>query len=260
MKKKLKVSILIANYNNEQFIDQCIKSLLNQSYKNIEIIFHDDSSSDNSLKNISKYKKIKIIRNKVRGKFGSYNQLAACEKSFKKSQGDIIFFLDSDDFFKKNKINNIVKAFNSNKDLPAIFDLPIFNFNKENYYRKNKKKIISNFWPYVPPQSCISIRRKNLKKIFKSINFRKYPDIWMDFRIAIYLKYISKNFYVLNDNLTYYRQTANTVSSKFKFLSKPWWIRRMQAHNYIEYYFRKNNILYQRNFDFYLTKIINKFI
>ena len=260
MKKKLKVSILIANYNNEKFIDQCIKSLLNQTYKNIEIIFHDDFSNDNSLKKISKYKKIKVIKNKKRGKFGSFNQMAACKRLFNKSKGDFIFFLDSDDYFKKKKVNDILKAFNSNKDIVAIFDLPIFNYNKKNYYKKNKKKIINNFWPYIPPQSCIAIRRKNFKKIFKSINFKKYPDIWMDFRIAIYLKYISKNFFIFNRNLTYYRQSANTVSSKFKFLSISWWIRRMQAHNYIKYYFKKNNILYRRNFDFYLTKIINKFI
>ena len=260
MKKKLKASILIANYNNEQFIDQCIKSLLHQNYKNIEIIFHDDFSNDNSLKKISKYKNIKIIKNKVRGKFGSYNQMAACKRSFKKSRGDIIFLLDSDDYFKKNKINEVVKVFNSNKNLTAIFDLPIISYNKINYYKKNKKKFISNFWPYVPPQSCISIRRKYLNKILKSINFKKYPDIWMDFRIAIYLKHISKNFTVLDNNLTYYRQSENTVSSKFKYLSISWWMRRMQAHEYIQYYFKKNNIFYAKNFDFYLTKIINKFI
>ena len=64
MKKQIKASVLIANYNNQKFIDQCIKSLLNQTYQKIEIIFHDDYSKDNSIKEIEKYKSIKIIKNK----------------------------------------------------------------------------------------------------------------------------------------------------------------------------------------------------
>ena len=50
------------------------------------------------------------------------------------------------------------------------------------------------------------------------------------------------------------------VSSKFKFLSIPWWKRRKQAHEYVKYFFKKNNILYQKNLDYFLTFIVNLFI
>ena len=260
MKKQIKASVLIANYNNQKFIDQCIKSLLNQTYQKIEIIFHDDYSKDNSIKEIEKYKSIKIIKNKKKTKFGSFNQLAAYERSFKKSKGDIIFFLDSDDYFKRNKVKEILKIYKLNKNLNAIFDLPILKYDEKNIYVNNKTKLIKNFWPYIPPQSCISIRRKYLNKIFKNIKYKKFPDIWMDFRIAIYLKYITKSFFVLNNNLTYYRQSPNAISSDFKFFSYQWWKRRKQAHEYIVYYFKKNNIFYKKNFDFYLTSLINKFL
>ena len=61
------VSILINNYNKEKYCLRAIKSILNQNYKNIEIIFFDDCSSDNSLINIKKIcrknsKKIRIIK------------------------------------------------------------------------------------------------------------------------------------------------------------------------------------------------------
>ena len=62
--KNYKASILIANYNNEKYLDQCIQSVLKQTYKNIEIIIHDDDSNDNSLKKIETYRKIKLIKNK----------------------------------------------------------------------------------------------------------------------------------------------------------------------------------------------------
>ena len=52
-----KVSILVANYNNEKFLKRAINSLLNQSYKNVEIIVHDDQSTDMSLSILETYKK-----------------------------------------------------------------------------------------------------------------------------------------------------------------------------------------------------------
>ena len=89
--KDIKVSVLIANYNNEQYLTDCIDSIKKQNFKNIEIIIHDDASSDNSIKKISECKNIKIIRNRKRGKYGSYNQMNAYYRAFKKSKGEIFF-------------------------------------------------------------------------------------------------------------------------------------------------------------------------
>jgi len=258
--KNLKVSILIANYNNQYYLEECIKSIKSQTYKNIEVIFHDDFSSDESLNKASKFKNLKIIKNKKRSKFGSFNQMNAYQRAFNKSTGEIIFFLDSDDFFKKNKVKDTVNAFLKNNKISAIFDLPIIKYEKKMKFAKNKKKLLDNYWPYIPPQSCISIRRKYFKKIMNKVNFNLFPDIWMDFRIALYLKYISKNFFILNKNLTFYRQSPKMVSSNFKFLSISWLKRRMQAHNYVKYFYLKNKINYKKNLDYFITAFINLFI
>ena len=254
------MSVLIINYNNDKFIQDCIESIENQTYKNIEIIFHDDSSSDNSIEIISKYKKIKIIKNKIRTIHGAFNQMNAYQRAFQKSKGEIIFLLDSDDFFSKKKIKTIVNYLEANKNIPTIFDLPIIKCKKNLKLIKNKKKIISNFWPYIPPQSCITMRRDNFKKILNQINFKLFPDIWMDFRIALYLKYIEKKFFILNKNLTYYRQSPDMISANFKFLSASWWRRRIQAHNYVEYFFFKKKIKHTKNFDYFLTSFVNYLI
>lgn len=258
--KNLKVSILIANYNNQYFLEECIKSIKSQTYKNIEVIFHDDFSSDESLIKASKFKNLKIIKNKKRGKFGSFNQMNAYQRAFNKSTGEIIFFLDSDDFFKKNKVKDTVNEFLKNNKISAIFDLPIIKYEKKLKFAKNKKKLLDNYWPYIPPQSCISIRRKHFKKMMNKVNFNLFPDIWMDFRIALYLKYISKNFFILNNNLTFYRQSPKMVSSNFKFLSTSWLKRRMQAHNYVKYFYLKNKINYRKNLDYFITAFVNLFI
>ncbi len=91
--KNPKVSIIIVNYNNAKYLENCINSVFNQSYKNKEIIVVDDISEDNSLDVLKKFKKkIKIIINKRKTSQGSYNQINSYYKGFVKSKGDYIFF------------------------------------------------------------------------------------------------------------------------------------------------------------------------
>ena len=123
VQKNILVSILINNYNNKLFFKECLKSSLNQSYKNLEIIVFDDVSNDGAdkyLKSI-KNKKIKKIFNKRKiSKSGAINQFNAIQKSFLKSKGEIIFLLDGDDAFLKNKVKYFVNFFEKNKNLYKI--------------------------------------------------------------------------------------------------------------------------------------------
>ena len=256
----LKASILIANYNNEQYLKECVDSIKKQNYRNTEIIVHDDASSDNSIKKLNKFKNIKIIKNKNKKKYGSYNQMNAYYRAFKKSKGEILFLLDSDDFFKKNKIKIITDFFIKNKHKSSLFDLPIYKYKNQLKLIKNKKIFFTNYWSYIPPQSCIVMKRDEFIKMFKKINFNLFPDIWMDFRIGLYLKYIKKDFNILDKNLTYYRQSQGMISSNFKFLSFAWWRRRKQAHDYVQYFFDKNRINHTKNLDYLLTNLIYFFI
>ena len=109
-----KISVLVANYNNSIYLKRCIQSIKDQNYKKIEIIIVDDNSSDNSLELLKKYKRIKLISNKKKTNIGSYDQMNAYRLAFLKAKGDIIFFLDSDDFFKQDKITTILKIINKN--------------------------------------------------------------------------------------------------------------------------------------------------
>ena len=89
--KKIKASVLIANYNNQKYINDCLSSLVKQTYKNFEIIFHDDNSNDDSILNVKKYKNVKIIKNRKRGKYGSLNQINAYKSAFKKRMWQHVF-------------------------------------------------------------------------------------------------------------------------------------------------------------------------
>ncbi len=255
----MKASIVIANYNNSKFINDCIVSLNNQTYKNIEIIFFDDNSQDDSLEIIKNFKNIKIIENKIQTKFGSFNQMNAFKKSIQSSTGDIIFLLDSDDFFRKDKIEKVMDFFLKNKNENIVFDYPIIKKNNEEIPQKKKINFYNTYWGYIHPTSCISIRRDYSEKLFNEVVDDKFSDIWLDLRILLFSKYLDK-YNVINENLTFYRQFEGNISSKFKKFSRSWWQRRNLAHDYFLNFKMMNNLKIGKNLDFYISKLINKFL
>ena len=265
-KKKFLVSVLLINYNKEKFIPRCLNSLVKQDYKNFEVVFSDDISEDNSIDVAKKYKNIlnlKIVKGINRTKHGSYNQMNSILRAYKKSEGKIIIFLDSDDFFHKEKISTIVQFFNdsNNNQKKIIFDLPYI------YYSKNKiknfvirKKISKKIWPIFPPQSCISMKKDFFQEVFPQISFKKFFNIWFDFRVAFYSYFISKNFEILDKRLTYYFKDPEGVSSEFNYLTFNWWKRRLEAFDFSKYIFKKFSLKFPLTIDYIITKIIFRFL
>ena len=215
MQKKPLVSILIASYNKEKYVKRCINSCKTQTYNNIEIIFYDDGSKDNSYEIAKKIEGIKSFQNRNRkdlGKFNTYYQISNYNKAFSKSKGKYILLLDSDDFFKKNKVKEIVNYFNKNKNCNIVFDLPIY------YFSKNKKTYLKNMirnknrrdiWPSFPiAGSCISFQRKFYKKYKNIISMKNFSMLTLDFRLAAISSSVLNDFRLLNKNLTYYFQAV----------------------------------------------------
>lgn len=99
------ISVIIPVYNVEKYLDECIESIVNQSYKNIEIILVDDGSTDNSGLICDKYsqvdKRIKVIHQNNAG--------AAIAKNtgINYAQGECICFVDSDDYISHNFIASL---------------------------------------------------------------------------------------------------------------------------------------------------------
>ena len=266
MKHQPLVSILINNYNKQNYCKQALKSAITQNYQNIEIIFYDDSSNDNSLNNIIELKKkfkskIKIIKNNTRGKIYSFNQMNAIKESVDKSKGQIVCLMDSDDFFKKNKVKKIVNFFFKNPKQEILFDRPsIYRNNHDKKISSDNYYIRENKWPRFPPTSCISLRKNSLKKFFNKINVKKYNDLWFDFRISTYFAINKNQFNCLKSSFTFYRQYNENYDKNFnKYINLKWWRRRDQAFNFI-YFLNKKK--YKKNIfslDFLITKLVNKF-
>ncbi|MFA5258565.1 MAG: glycosyltransferase family 2 protein [Candidatus Pacearchaeota archaeon] len=115
-----KISIVICTYNGEKIISRCIDSILNQEYKNFEILCVDGGSKDKTLEIIKNYsdKRIKIINNKNRLPEGVGNGKWL---GFKKCRGEIIGFIDQDnELQRKDLLNIIIKTFKQEKNVVGI--------------------------------------------------------------------------------------------------------------------------------------------
>lgn len=97
--ENIKFSIIIPVYNGEKFIDKCLESILKQSYKNVEIIVINDCSTDNTLKVLGKYDKIKLFSTKTNSRQGTARNIG-----LENCTGDYVLFLDSDDELYDNDV------------------------------------------------------------------------------------------------------------------------------------------------------------
>ena len=111
MNKNYKFSIITVTYNSEKFIRNCIKSVQNQTYKNFEHILVDGNSTDQTMPIISNYKGHfkHVLSEKDSGIWEAMN------KGLKIVTGDIVCFLNSDDYYNPNALNTVNKYFCNNK-------------------------------------------------------------------------------------------------------------------------------------------------
>ena len=131
---EVKVSVIIPVYNVEKYIEQCIKSVVNQTLKEIEIIIVNDGTKDNSIKKIEKYlsdPRIVLI-NKENGGLSS-----ARNAGMKVAKGEYISFIDSDDFIELTMLEDL---YNNSEKAEIVFSDIIFYDNKTKVKTYDKRK------------------------------------------------------------------------------------------------------------------------
>lgn len=147
-----KISVIVPVYNAEKYLSRCIDSILNQTYKNFELILINDGSNDKSIDILKNYEKkdsrIKVIDNFNNGVSKTRN-LGVCLAT-----GEYIQFIDSDDFIDKNMFEDTIKMMTDEKSdliLTGLFldiesknsvDTSIQTF--ENHVSRDKEDIAIN--------------------------------------------------------------------------------------------------------------------
>ena len=104
MKQSIKISVIVPVYNVEGYLEQCIESILSQSYKNIQLIIVDDGSTDGSGSICDRYANQATIIHKANGGVST-----ARNAGIEKATGEYILFVDGDDYIEKNMVDVLLK-------------------------------------------------------------------------------------------------------------------------------------------------------
>ncbi len=231
--KNKKVSIIVPVYNVELYIENCLNSLLNQTYSNYEIILINDGSTDSSIEICNKYndKKIKKINQINKGVSIARNVGISC------ATGQYIMFVDADDIVSKNYIENLVTSIEKSST-----DMVICKYTKEKDELMNSESSKNTEGKIINANTILErMIENNLQegylwnKIFKKSiideNFLKFKEgvtVWED--LYFVMEYLSKadKVYTINEKLYYYRtregsavnrkETTTELASKIKIM------------------------------------------
>ena len=115
------VSVIIPNYNHAEFLNQRILSVLNQTYKNFEVIILDDNSSDNSIEIMKQYENNPHISHIVINPQNSGSPFIQWQKGFKLAKGELIWIAESDDTCEKELLETLVNEFDNDEKCVLAF-------------------------------------------------------------------------------------------------------------------------------------------
>lgn len=216
-----KISIIVPIYNVEKYLKQCLESILEQTYKNLEIILIDDGTKDSSGMICDDYAKkdnrIKVIHQKNMGLSGARNT------GLKNSTGDLITFVDSDDFIDNKMFETMLLSIKEN-DADIVECGTIFCDENGNYIKDNtlnEVKIYKNEYQIKEllmneDITTTSWGKLYKRKLFKNFEFplEKYHE---DTFTTYKLLHLSKKTTVLNKGFYHYRQVDGSImNSSFK--------------------------------------------
>ena len=219
MNEDIKISIITPSYNQGEFIEQTIQSVLNQTYKNIEYIIVDGGSTDNTLKIIDKYRdRIDlVISEKDKG------QSDAINKGFKHATGKLVGWINSDDLLYPDCVEKIVELYHLYPDgsiyYPAVLDV----INRESkllykYARKipNRNYLLNRKYSINQQGSFYdSYLVKKIGYLDESIYFCMDLDLWLRL-----LKENDKIYSYQSHALSAFRiwEETKTTQGKIRFL------------------------------------------
>ena len=245
------VSIVVPYYNVESYISECLDSIINQTYRNLEILCIDDCGQDNSSKIVEEYAKkdsrIKIIRHeKSKGAGGARNT------GIEQSTGKYMFFVDADDYLVEDCVYSAVKILEEH-NLNVVFfkseifvdDIkiryPIINYPKYRYWADGPFRLDEDNLCDMPSQCW----NKGYRRSFLIDNNIRMPEnIYyqdVEFHVRMFTK--SHDTYMIDRPLYLYRKRGDSsmdcVYNKTTIKAEDLYI----AHERIYDFLVKNNLI-----------------
>jgi len=200
------VSVVIDTYNYGHFIEQAIDSVLTQDFPadQMEVLVIDDGSTDNTAERVKRYfSRIQYFRKANGGQASSFNQ------GLTQSRGDLIFFLDADDYWLPNKLRRMVDAFQSNPAGMISNNYEVSNPDAHGSLSSNLD-LVSGYVPRdlksllryrIFPTSCLAFRRAALERLLPVPEIIK---LQADAYLALLIIFVTPVL-AISEKLTVYR-------------------------------------------------------
>lgn len=252
-----KISIIIPVYNGEKYIERCIKSVINQTYSNIEIILINDGSTDNTLNIIKKYmnkeKRIILIDKLNEGVSAARNQ------GIKKATGKYICFCDADDMYDEKYIEIMYNTIKEKKTDVVRCNFKVIDNNNKYLEKGNvlhlsnkvigKENIKEEVLPLclegkLPCFSYLLMIKKEALKV-------EYPiDIAMMEDVVFYIKLLLsiKNIYIIDNTIYTIMYNDEGATNNIKNYKRNI-LNIIDVNNYIKNELKKEKLKTYSNFE-----------
>lgn len=209
-----KVSVIICVYNGEKYIKECIKSIEQQTYKNMEIILIDDGSTDNTNEIVKECSHIRYIYQKNMGLAGARNT------ALKYVTGEYITMLDVDDLYMADKISKQVEYLEKNKEIDIVYndvelidqDGKFIKILKSDYGQLEHSYFLANlfFRQIIHCTASMMFRKKCFSKLRYAEDIKQSEDYYITIQLAKEFKfgYLAEVLY------KYRRHNANLTNNR----------------------------------------------
>lgn len=248
----VQVSVIIPVYNAEKYLRQCLDSVLNQTFQNLEIIAVDDGSKDCSAEILREY--CRKYPQKVRGIYQeNQGQSAARNAALDAAKGEYLVFVDSDDYIGKEFVQCLYE-----KAVEADSDMVICDYTKvtdegeilkvfEANYREGNIRIPS----YI---SCNRIVRRSLLEKY-GIRYQR-GIICEDIPFILNLEAVAKNVQIISKSGYFYRTNPKSTTSTFR--KKKLRMNQLPFEalgKTVEYYRRHSRTFSDKELEFFICRI-----
>lgn len=196
------MSVIVPTYNRANLLGETIRSILNQSYKNLELIIVDDGSTDNTEEVITSFTDDRIIYIKTQNWGGPARPRNI---GIKKAKGEYLAFSDDDDIWMENKLEIQIEKIKETNCFLLSSNVIYFAFDTTKQIGKSKNRPIKNIQDFISQNqintSSVIVRNTNDIIFPEDKNLIAIEDyaLWLD----LYIK--SQSFEFINSPLLFYR-------------------------------------------------------
>ncbi len=257
-----KISVIIPVYNVEKYLEKCVRSIMDQTYRNLEIICVNDGSPDNSLAVLERLQKEDdriIILNKENGGLGD-----ARNYGLKFATAEWISFIDSDDWLREDAYEMISRAFESNPDMIhfgmeiVCEDGGVVSPSDRTYYSVKHSGLLDNNDSLIRNSNISSCCRLFRRSVMDAYNIRFEKIYYEDLPFLIQYMLVTKTVYCIQDNLYFYLRRVGSIMYD-TFRKTPRAIDHLRGVEYICEFVQKNKWTLHDSYKSLLAKLFSNY-